>query len=101
VAAGGAGVGGEHRRYIGYVTGRGKHGHICGGSRGTDEPAGRGLPEVRPAWGSERPSSGPGARCQVPDDRVGDCERFKAAKAHDPCGCHFPELPGLFGVKMG
>jgi hypothetical protein len=32
---------------------------------------------------------------------AGDCERFKAAKAHDPCGCHFPELPGLFGVKMG
>jgi hypothetical protein len=31
---------------------------------------------------------------------AGDCERFKAAKVHDPCGCHFPELPGLFGVQV-
>jgi hypothetical protein len=30
---------------------------------------------------------------------AGDCERFKAAKSHDPCGCHFPELPRLFGVQ--
>jgi hypothetical protein len=29
---------------------------------------------------------------------AGDCERLKAAKYHDPCGCHFPELPRLFGV---
>jgi thymidine kinase len=28
-----------------------------------------------------------------------DCERLKAAKVHDPCGCHFPELPGLLGVQ--
>jgi hypothetical protein len=28
---------------------------------------------------------------------AGDCERFKAAKAHDPCDCHFPELARLFG----
>jgi hypothetical protein len=27
-----------------------------------------------------------------------DCERLKASKPHDPCGCHFPELPRLFGV---
>jgi hypothetical protein len=25
------------------------------------------------------------------------CERLKAAKFHDPCGCRFPELPRLFG----
>ncbi len=32
---------------------------------------------------------------------AGDCERMKAGKAHDPCGCHFPELPRLFGVATG
>jgi hypothetical protein len=32
---------------------------------------------------------------------AGDCERLKAAKAHDPCGCHFPELPRLAGVIGG
>jgi hypothetical protein len=30
---------------------------------------------------------------------AGDCERFKAAKAHGPCGCHFLELPALFGPR--
>jgi hypothetical protein len=29
-----------------------------------------------------------------------DCERLKAAKVHDPCGCHFPDLPLLFGVTV-
>jgi hypothetical protein len=29
---------------------------------------------------------------------AGSCERLKAGKLHDPCGCHFPELPALFGV---
>jgi hypothetical protein len=43
-----------------------------------------------------------GARLPMTELRrllAGDCERFKAAKAHDPCGCHFPELPRLFGVE--
>jgi hypothetical protein len=31
---------------------------------------------------------------------AGDCEQFKAAKAHDPCERHFPELPAaLFGLR--
>jgi hypothetical protein len=28
-------------------------------------------------------------------------ERMVAGKFHDPCGCHFLELPGLFGVTLG
>jgi hypothetical protein len=32
---------------------------------------------------------------------AGDCERLKAGKIHDPCGALFPELPRLFGVKVG
>jgi hypothetical protein len=42
-----------------------------------------------------------GARMPMPQLRCilsGDCERLAAAKFHDPCGCHFPELPRLFGV---
>lgn len=29
---------------------------------------------------------------------AGDCPRLAAGKYHDPCGCHFPHLPRLFGV---
>ena len=32
---------------------------------------------------------------------AGNCERFKAAKHHDPCGCHFPELPRLSSLGTG
>lgn len=32
---------------------------------------------------------------------AGGCERLKAAKAHDPCGCHFPELPRLWVEHQG
>jgi hypothetical protein len=28
-----------------------------------------------------------------------DRERMKAGKVHEPGGCHFPELPGLFGCR--
>jgi hypothetical protein len=44
-----------------------------------------------------------GANFGMPELRrvlAGDCERLKAGKFHDPCGCNFPGLPGLFGVAV-
>jgi hypothetical protein len=41
-----------------------------------------------------------GAGMPMPELRrvlAGDCERMKAGKFYDPCGCHFPDLPGPFG----
>jgi hypothetical protein len=29
---------------------------------------------------------------------TGDCERLKAGKFHDRCGCHFLQLPRFFAL---
>ncbi len=39
-----------------------------------------------------------GAVLPVTELRWAMASAFKPAKYHDPCGCHFPELPQLFGV---
>jgi hypothetical protein len=41
-----------------------------------------------------------GANFPMTELLAGDCERLKAAKFHDPCGCRFPELPRVFGVVV-
>jgi hypothetical protein len=42
-----------------------------------------------------------GARMPMAELRrvlAGDCERLKAGKFQDPCGCRFPKLPRPFGA---
>jgi hypothetical protein len=64
------------------------------------------LSEVQPPRRPECRTASPGAWRRHADAELrrvlaGDCERLKAAKEHDPCGCAFPELPRLAGVIGG